>query len=226
MKITGITLTVAARVSLASREMMLTAMLATIVAATMTGEAGQPKEQHVIVFVQNDANVPQDVKNRAEELAASMFAFVGVKIDWRSGEPSACSSPQALAIRLARNTPKTEKPGALAYAMPSEGVHIFVFWDRMEFGLTPTELLAHVMVHEITHILQRDSRHSKSGIMRARWTEEDHKIMKTHPLSFATEDVDLIHRGLATRSALATTTAAWNESHSILADVELATECR
>lgn len=201
-------------------------MLATLVAAAMTGEAGQTKKQQVIVFVQNDANVPQDVKIRAEELATSMFTSVGVKIDWRNGEPSASSSHQALAIRLARKTPKTEKPGALAYAMPSEGVHIVVFWDRMEFGLISTELLAHVMVHEIAHILERGSRHSKSGIMRARWTEEDHKIMKMHPLSFAAEDVGLIHRGLATGSAspdgikMATTTPAWNESHSIFTDVE------
>jgi hypothetical protein len=89
----------------------------------------------------------------------------------------------------------------LAYAMPHEGVHIVVFWDRMECGLIPTELLAHVMVHEITHILEGVSRHSESGIMRAQWTEVDHKTMKTHPLSFAAEDVDLIHRGLVTRSA-------------------------
>ncbi len=31
--------------------------------------------------------------------------------------------------------------------------------------------------------------------MRAQWTEADHKTMKTRPLSFAAEDVELIHRG-------------------------------
>jgi hypothetical protein len=179
--------------------MKRTAMLTMAVA--MTVQVGQARKPNVIVYLQNNANVPQDVTNRAEELASSMFASVDVKIDWRIGEPSASASPEAIAMRLAGNTPKMEMPGALAYAMPREGVHIVVFWDRIEFGLNSPELLAHVMVHEITHILEGVSRHSESGIMRAQWTEVDHKTMKTHPMSFAAEDVDLIHRGLATRSA-------------------------
>ncbi len=71
----------------------------------------------------------------------------------------------------------------------------------MELGIIPTELLAHVMAHEITHILEGVSRHSNSGIMRALWSEDDHKMMKKHPLSFAPEDVELIRSGLAARNA-------------------------
>ena len=178
-----------------------TARLTMAVAAAMTVQAAQTKKQHVIVYVHNGADVPEHVTNGAKELASSMFAGIGVTIDWRTGEPSASSPQQAIAIRLAKNTPKDEKPGALAYAMPREGVHIVVFWDRMEFGLIPTELLAHVMVHEITHILEGVSRHSDSGIMRAQWTEHDHKMMRMHPLSFAAEDVELIHLGMAARNS-------------------------
>jgi len=178
-----------------------TARLTMAVAAAMTVQAAQTKKQHVIVYVHNGADVPEHVTNGARELASSMFAGIGVTIDWRTGEPSASSPQQAIAIRLAKNTPKDEKPGALAYAMPREGVHIVVFWDRMEFGLIPTELLAHVMVHEITHILEGVSRHSGSGIMKAQWTERDHKMMRTHPLSFAAEDVELIHLGMAARNS-------------------------
>jgi len=178
-----------------------TARLTMAVAAAMTVQAAQTKKQHVIVYVHNGADVPEHVTNGAKELASSMFAGIGVTIDWRTGEPSASSPQQAIAIGLAKNTPKDEKPGALAYAMPREGVHIVVFWDRMEFGLIPTELLAHVMVHEITHILEGVSRHSDSGIMRAQWTEHDHKMMRMHPLSFAAEDVELIHLGMAARNS-------------------------
>jgi len=181
--------------------MRLTAIMAMTVAAAMTVQAGQTKRQPVIVYVQNNANVRPNAKNQAEDLASSMFASIGVKIDWRNGEPDASSSTQALAIRLARNTPKTGKPGALAYAQRYGGVHIVVFWDRMECELTPIELLAHVMVHEITHILEGVSRHSESGIMKEHWSADDHRMMKTHPLSFAAEDVHLIHRGLAARNS-------------------------
>ena len=57
----------------------------------------------------------------------------------------------------------------LAYALPFEGTHIVVFYDRVEecvrADLFPT-LLAYVLVHEITHILQEITRHSATGIMK------------------------------------------------------------
>ncbi len=181
--------------------MKLTGMLAMAVAAATTVQAGETRKQRVTVYVQNAATVSDQTINRAEELVSCMFAAADVKIDWRNGEPPVSSSPRAIAMRLVENTPGTEKPGALAYAMPHEGIHIVVFWDRIQFGLTPTEMLAHVMVHEITHMIEGACRHSESGIMRAQWSEADHKMMKTHPLPFAPEDVDLIHRGLMARAA-------------------------
>ena len=62
-------------------------------------------------------------------------------------------------------------------------------------------VLAHVLVHEITHILQGLSRHSESGVMKARWDSQDFAQMSWKPLPFTAEDVDLIQRGLAARDA-------------------------
>ncbi len=63
------------------------------------------------------------------------------------------------------------KSGALAFARPYEGVHITLFYDRVQ-AVTEPELtgtvLAHVLVHEITHILQGTCRHSATGVMKAR----------------------------------------------------------
>jgi hypothetical protein len=179
--------------------MRITAMMAMTMAAGMTVQAGQPKTQ-ITVYLQNSAGVPADVIGHAEVLAASMFSSAGVKIDWNSGRPSA--SGKALAIELAAHTPRTLMPGALAYAKPYEGVHIVVFWDRMEFGIAPVQLLAHVMVHEITHILEGVSRHSESGIMKAHWSDEDNQVMRVRPLKFAAEDLELIQIGLRARAAM------------------------
>ena len=178
--------------------MRLTMVIAMTIGTGLTVQAGQVTQRRLTVYVRNSANVSDDVKVQAENLAASMFGSIGVQIDWRCGEPRS-SSEQALAIQLATNTPKDEKPGALAYAKPYEGVHIVVFWDRIDFGAGPASLLAHVMVHEITHILEGTSRHSETGIMKAQWTEQDHSAMLTQPLRFAPVDVDLIHRGFVAR---------------------------
>ena len=67
-------------------------------------------------------------------------------------------------------------------------------------GLVPT-VLAHVLTHEITHLLQGISRHSEHGTMKARWTRGDFAIMACKPLEFEAEDIDLIYRGLAARTA-------------------------
>ena len=38
-------------------------------------------------------------------------------------------------------------------------------------------LLAHVLVHEITHVLEGVDRHTGQGVMKARWTEDDLALM-------------------------------------------------
>jgi hypothetical protein len=180
--------------------MTFTTMMAITIGAGLTVQAGSISKQRLTVYVSNSANVSDDVTVQAENLAASMFGSIGVQVDWRRGEPRS-SSGQALAIQLAAKTPKDEMPGALAYAKPHEGVHIVVFWDRIQFGPAPARLLAHVMVHEITHILEGTCRHSETGIMKAQWTDEDRRAMQIQPLRFAPVDVDLILRGLAARDS-------------------------
>jgi hypothetical protein len=138
-------------------------------------------------------------------LANEIFGGVGVKIDWRRGRPSRSQarSEKPIVVEMTTDIPRALPPDALAFARPYEGVHITVFYDRLraatEPELTPN-LLAHVLVHEITHILQGTCRHSDTGIMKARWTHTDYMEMGQKPLSFTEEDVQLITTGLAERA--------------------------
>ncbi len=45
-------------------------------------------------------------------------------------------------------------------------------------------VLAHVLVHEITHILEGLNEHSQEGIIKARWTFQDYRRIQ----SFAKRD--------------------------------------
>jgi hypothetical protein len=143
------------------------------------------------------------VAHSAEVLAARMFAKIGVQIEWRAAN-SCAGIDNALAVTFSDDTPANRLPGALAYALPYEGTHVVVFYDRItgqvKDAVVPI-LLAHVLVHEITHILQGVSRHSASGVMKARFSEADHFEMKRKGLCFTKEDIDLIHIGLAWRQA-------------------------
>jgi hypothetical protein len=183
--------------------MRLTAMVM-IMAATAAGAWGAENgeaQRNVTVCAEHGTAGP--VAFTAQVLASRMFAKIGVQIDWRAAN-SCAGINNALAVTISDGTPANQLPGALAYALPYEGTHIVVFYDRIKGqvdGAVVPMLLAHVLVHEITHILQRVSRHSASGVMKAQFNYTDHFKMKRKDLGFTKEDIDLMHIGLAWRQA-------------------------
>jgi hypothetical protein len=137
---------------------------------------------------------------RAERIASTMFAPIGVKIDWRLQH--SCPAGDTIQIRISVKTPAHEFPGALAHALPYEGIHVVVFYDRINHsagGDLCALVLAHVLVHEITHVLESIDRHAESGVMKAHWTDADYGQMRAKPLPFTGWDIQLIHKGLESR---------------------------
>jgi hypothetical protein len=171
--------------------------------------ARQPEpasEKNLTVYLENYVVVLNKTLAEATGLAAKMFAGIGLRIRWRIGQPAASQLQQegAIVVRLATDFPETFRPSSSAFALPYEGVHITVFFDRLSRSARQRGLpvlLAHVLVHEITHMLQGLGRHSDSGIMKAHFTKDDCRHMTWKPLPFAPEDVELIHRGLAARAS-------------------------
>jgi hypothetical protein len=83
-------------------------------------------------------------------------------------------------------------------AQPYDRAAIQVFYDRIQYAKAPGRVLAHVLVHEITHVLQGIARHSSTGIMKASWDRDDFDRMRYTTLPFTEEDIALIRRGLVT----------------------------
>jgi hypothetical protein len=139
---------------------------------------------------------------RSRNIATQMFAGIGVGIEWRN--ESSCPAG-AIRVSFSTRTPAELLPGALAYALPYEGTHIVIFYDRVHAAVVDpdraTALMAHVMAHEITHVLEGVSRHSAEGVLKAHWTTTDFSRMSWKPLKFADEDIVLIHLGLGKRAA-------------------------
>lgn len=188
-----------------------------LVAMAVAMETGARADE-VTVYVQGLSVVPAPVLNRAQTLANGIFAAAGVSIDWRRGQPSRLQSQlqSQIVVEMTTQTPRERKPGALAFATPYEGVHIQLFYDRVQAAtepeLTPA-VLAHVLVHEITHILQGTCRHSETGVMKARWAHQDYLEMGQKPLSFTDQDIALIRSGLVARANNARLIAAVPVSH-------------
>ena len=140
--------------------------------------------------------------SRASSLVSKMYAAIGVEIDWRW--PRNCPTV-AIRVTMQGFSFPTEEPHSLAYAMPYQGTRIVIFFDRVQQAVDPRRvpaLTAHVIAHEIGHILEGVIRHSASGVMKAHWDEDDFSEMAWKPLPFAPIDVALIHQGLLRRAGL------------------------
>jgi hypothetical protein len=187
-----------------NRETKITALTILAAATCVAGDA----QRRVTVCMDT---TPTSEVVRAEAQASQMFLGIGVKLDWRCRK----SAPQeAIVISLAAHAPQSRKAGELAYALPYEGTHIVIFYDRV-IKMVPNQVhavLAHVMAHEVTHILQGLPRHSDSGVMKAQWDSSDFSKMTWQPLSFTAEDIDLIQRGL---DALGSPLAGGQQSRAV-----------
>ena len=139
---------------------------------------------------------------RAQLLATEMFDQIGVALVW-CGLQHCSGQARPIVIHLSVDTPHGVFPGALAISYPFEGVHIRVFYDRVR-SVTPScplhVLLAHVLAHEIGHILQGNDQHSASGVMKRRWDRSDFWRMAHRPLPFTDLDIREIRKGLDARA--------------------------
>jgi hypothetical protein len=148
---------------------------------------------------------------------SEIFAGIGMDLEWHPLNP--CSSfLQPIKISPGSDS-FLHSADVLAYALPFEGEHIFLFYSRVgALGQSRAagNLLAYVMAHEITHVLQGVKRHSNHGIMKAAWAPEDFKAMREGKLGFDPEDVAWIHRGLDARARKADKQTAELASRQIL----------
>jgi hypothetical protein len=170
--------------------------------ASAVGEARQPEgTPDVIVCLHTSVVATPGEIERAKMIAKSMFSTIGLNIAWRE-EVSGHESGVSIHVLLTSGSSGDDDSGALAEAFPFAMEHeITVRYDRVHNSagisrdLEPI-LLAHVLTHEITHVLQCVDRHSDTGVMKARWTTGDYYDMRWKPLEFTAEDIELIHLGM------------------------------
>ncbi len=182
---------------------MKTATMMTMAAmlGSMAWAGGKSGNRKVVACLEESGGILADVP-KARMIAIEVFQSAGVNLEMLTGLRS-CEGQrdQAILVSVSMNTPSDLPPGVLARALLFEGLHIRVFYDRIvseahDRQLRPY-LLAYVIVHEITHILEGVDRHSDSGIMKAHWGSDEYALMRSGQLRFAEEDIELIHLGLA-----------------------------
>jgi Zn-dependent protease with chaperone function len=195
----------------------LAAAIFEVISSSMITQSQEARPRiDVMVYVKNSKVVPHRTSREARATASWMYARIGVHLAWQDDEPrtpDTFTSPMIIEVQFNVGTPRKVHPGALAYASPiAKRGSVIVLWDRIreESGLRELEgaILAHVLAHEIGHVLQGSARHSDIGVMKAQWDEQDFEAMERTPLRFTSTDLDLIKQGLNRRMTRATYQAA------------------
>ena len=163
-------------------------------------------ETQVVVLI-DQAGVEPKMLAAAQGYAARVFRHAGVDLSWEL-----CSSGRGfeidknaraqhpLFLELVRGEGAGISKAALGYAnVTKEGGEMAVLYlKRLEnlTGFLPPpasreQILGHMMAHELAHLLSV-VKHSPSGIMRARWADQDFWRMAQGRMNFtATEEATL-----------------------------------
>lgn len=162
-----------------------------------------PAAATVMVCVEKAAAVQQDLLDRAELTAGRMFGSIGLKIEWSNRGRSCLQELQPIVLSVTTDTPRHYLPRAYGMALPYEGYHIRMFYDRIQ-PMRPDEivpLMAHVLAHEIVHVISGTDYHSETGVMKFRWSSADLEQMVVRPLPFSDLDILLLKIGIRSRHA-------------------------
>jgi hypothetical protein len=135
-----------------------------------------------------------DVMMEARLTASALFHEIGVELEWEKGDPDCVE----VGIVFEQATPVDSHPDALAYAMPfrGSGARVHVLLSHIAAVSSPGRRglhLGYVLAHEIGHVLERMTRHSAEGVMKACWDKHDLALMAGRKLRFAAEDAEWIH---------------------------------
>ena len=171
------------------------ALLACMMQATAHGSEARQKLTACLQVGIPDLHL---ISRLAQGLATRIFAEIGIPLVWSSCEPPDESSQTPIVIQLVSGKKEGLVSGVLGSAMP-DSRHIIIFFDRIETMQDASTVLGHVMVHEITHIIQGFPRHSDTGLMKPHWSRHDLTEMRYKPLPFTQEDLALLYSALTAR---------------------------
>jgi len=192
-----------------------------------TALADQAEKTAITLWVRDTAQVPDDVLTGARGDVTRIYREAGVETTWLSFESLSAESIAArraaltLAILSMEQAERIDaavtsgRMGLTARCAQGGGRVAYVFYDRIQAltaasGLDRARVLAIAMAHEIGHLLLPYKAHSRTGVMRADWTNADLQLAQRNLVFFTREQGELLRNRIsALRSrARAESTAA------------------
>jgi hypothetical protein len=154
----------------------------------------------VTLSMTDQAVVANPIRFAALAQAARMFATIGVRLEWTTESSRNPNDKLTIQVRFLAETRR--HPGAMAYSTPFDPEPVVTInYDRILLAtqVSPgmrAAFLAHVLVHEIGHVLMRTDTHSSDGVMKAQWSTRDIRHLAWRPLSFQADEAQMIRQQL------------------------------
>jgi hypothetical protein len=182
-------------------------------AANSSGQIAEP----VAVRVYDASTGNAKARATAIRTAASITSDAGLVIDWtdcsRGSQAGACNGLRRAHDLVVRLSPVATTAGSPALVIRDQmraplgfsvvdpvvgaGAIAMVFLDRVlslarRTGIDPGRLLGRVIAHEIGHLLLRTTSHSRTGLMREVWTDEE--LTRNRPEDWVFTERDRLQR--------------------------------
>jgi hypothetical protein len=152
-----------------SKVLLVLAALMAMVAlgANLCAHARRPT---IVVMLRNDANVPPEVLDAAEDSVRAIYDAAGVEIAWSGGPPVA-----TLALISREHARRLgHRPEVIGFATGSRarrGKMAYIFMHRVKdlsarYRVPASSVLGAVLAHELGHLLLPGDSHAEVGVMR------------------------------------------------------------
>jgi hypothetical protein len=145
--------------------------MAVMITVARVADAAEPGQLRAIrLQMDNDADVPAAILKSSQDEVARIFADAGLEMEWTETEPRFTVQIVTSVLGFARASSPVM---GVALRTPG-GATAQIFFNQVQgFARTShvvvSTLLAHVIAHEIGHLLLPRMPHSATGLMKADW---------------------------------------------------------
>ena len=168
-----------------------------------TAAAQTPSGPVIQVLIMDLAGVPAGTLERAQEDTTRVFHLSGIRLVWIDAETC---QVRCLTVRIVVQpvSGKSRDPRVLGVAPGTKevrGKNLWIFYPRIkaysgELGMATSQLLGHVMAHELGHLLLPHGAHALSGVMRAEWDPLQVRNATRGTLTFTPDQAGMIRQRL------------------------------
>jgi hypothetical protein len=167
---------------------------------------GQVTDRSTVRVVLTDmVELPADALKRAKAEAAGLFERSQIDLVWIDAEMchARCLFVRIIAKPIGTKGVRNPFVVGVAPGTPEvRGKFAWVFYDRIraysaELGLQASQMLGHVIAHELGHLLLPHEAHSLVGVMRPAWDRAQVNGALRGLLAFTPDEANLIRARLS-----------------------------